>query len=85
MGFVGGEVDKLAETKGMQCLRTDLGIPLTKLDLGMNEWDRERAHHQAKENASHMYDEHYVRGQNADQYDTNQYGPPQFQGRNNDY
>lgn len=58
-GFVGGEVDKLAETKGM------------------NAYDRERAHHQAKENASHMYDEHYVRGQKADQYDPNQYGPPQ--------
>ncbi|MCJ1369789.1 hypothetical protein MMC20_001001 [Loxospora ochrophaea] len=54
-GFVGGEVDKLAETKGM------------------NAWDRERAHHQAKENARNMYDEHY---QGADQYDPNQYGAP---------
>lgn len=45
--------------------------------LGMNEWDRERAHHQAKQNANHMYDEHYVRGMDADQYDPNQYGPPQ--------
>lgn len=62
-GFVGGEVDKLAETKGMDA------------------YDRERAHHQAKENASHMYDEHYVRGMNADQYDPNQYdAPSQFQG-----
>lgn len=43
----------------------------------MNAYDRERAHHQAKENASHMYDEHYVRGQNADQYDPNQYDRPQ--------
>ena len=52
---------------------------------GMNEIDRERAHHQAKENASHMYDEHYVRGQNADQYDTNQYDrPPQFEQRRRD-
>ncbi|KAM0802930.1 hypothetical protein BDR22DRAFT_887261 [Usnea florida] len=70
-GFVGGEVDKLAETRGM------------------NAYDRERAHHQAKENASHMYDEHYVRGQNADQYDPNQYSAPdQFQGGggyNNNY
>ena len=48
---------------------------------GMNAWDRERAHHQAKENASNMYDEHYVRGQNASQYDPNQYdAPQQFQG-----
>ncbi|KAL9070502.1 MAG: hypothetical protein Q9161_004799 [Pseudevernia consocians] len=63
MGFVGGEVDKLAETKGM------------------NAYDRERAHHQAKQNAGHMYDEHYIRGQNADQYDTNRYdAPQQFQG-----
>lgn len=54
-----------------------------KADLapGMNAYDRERAHHQAKENSSHMYDEHYVRGQNADQYDPNQYdAPQQFQG-----
>ena len=51
------------------------------LASGMNEWDRERAHHQAKENASHMYDEHYVRGQNADQYNPNEYDPPQQFGR----
>ncbi len=48
----------------------------------MDAYDRERAHHQAKQNASNMYDEHYIQGQNADQYDPNQYGPPQqFQGR----
>lgn len=53
---------------------------------GMNAYDRKRAHHQAKENASHMYDEHYVRGQNADNYDPNQYGPPQqFQGGYGNY
>ena len=47
----------------------------------MNAYDRERAHHQAKQNAGHMYDEHYIRGQNADQYDTNRYdAPQQFQG-----
>jgi len=28
--------------------------------LGMNEYDRERAKHQAKKNAENMYDEHYV-------------------------
>ncbi|CAP96575.1 hypothetical protein E8E15_003064 [Penicillium rubens] len=43
-GIVGGEVDKLAETKGM-------------------DWvDREKAHHHAKKNAEHMYEERYERG-----------------------
>ena len=45
--------------------------------LGMDEYDRMRAHHQAKENAEHMYDEHYVRGQEADEYNPNKYGPPE--------
>jgi hypothetical protein len=31
--------------------------------------DREKAKRHAKENAEHMYDEHYIRGQGADQYD----------------
>lgn len=53
-GFAGAEVDKLAETKGM------------------DEYDRERAKHQAKENTQNMYDQHYG-GQ--DQYDPS-YGPP---------
>lgn len=72
-GFVGGEVDKLAETKGMDA------------------YDRERAHHQAKENARGMYDQHYIDGHGADNYDPNQYSAPdQFQGGgnsgyNNDY
>ncbi|KAI9707632.1 MAG: hypothetical protein M1836_000593 [Candelina mexicana] len=57
-GFVGGEVDKLVETKGM------------------DEYDRERAHSQAKESAHHMYDEHYVRGQGANEYNPNQYDAP---------
>ncbi|KAI9878542.1 MAG: hypothetical protein M1830_000596 [Pleopsidium flavum] len=57
-GFVGGEVDKLAETKGMDA------------------YDRERAQHRAKENSENMYDQHYVQGQGADQYDPNQYSPP---------
>lgn len=43
-GFVGGEVDKLAESKGM-------------------DWvDREKAKHHAKQNAEHMYEERYERG-----------------------
>ena len=50
----------------------------------MDAYDRERAHHQAKENASHMYDEHYVRGQNADEYNPNQYDAPQQFGRGRD-
>lgn len=57
-GIVGGEVDKLAETKGM------------------DEWDKEKAHRKAKENAENMYDQHYVNDQGADNYDPNQYGPP---------
>jgi len=47
---------------------------------GMNEVDKIRAHHQAKERANDLYDQHYS---NADQYNPNQYGPPQaFQRRN---
>lgn len=65
-GLVGGEVDRLAETKGM------------------DEWDKEKAHRQAKENAENMYDQHYVNGQSADQYDPNQYDPPQH-FRRDDY
>ena len=85
-GFVGGEVDKLAETKGGQCHRLNLRVQDADLILGMNEYERERAHHQAKENASHMYEEHYVRGQNADEYNPNQYGPPeQFRRGRDDY
>lgn len=76
-GFVGGEVDKLAETKGMQCHRPSLRIQKANILLGMNAYDRERAHHQAKENAHHMYDEHYVRGQEADEYNPNRYDPPE--------
>ena len=80
MGFVGGEVDKLAETKGTYRLRPSVQTELLMLTPGMNAYDRERAHHQAKENASHMYNQHYERDLNADQYDTNRYGPPpQFQ------
>ena len=68
-GFAGAEVDKLAETKGM------------------DEYDREKAKHQAKKNAENMYDEHY--GQ-YDQYDPQQQQPPremrdQFQGGNNSW
>jgi len=59
-GFVGGEVDKLAETKGMDFV------------------DREKAQHRAKKGSERMYDEHYIQQQGADQYDPNQYSPPNF-------
>ncbi|KAL9126726.1 MAG: hypothetical protein Q9217_004271 [Psora testacea] len=65
-GFVGGEVDKLAETHGM------------------NEYDKFEAHRNAKQSAENMYDQHYVQGYGADQYDPSQYGPPQqFQSYGN--
>jgi len=59
-GFVGGEVDKLAETKGM------------------NEYDTYEAKKRATAGANQMYDEHYIQGQGADQYDPNQYQQPNF-------
>ncbi|MCJ1341055.1 hypothetical protein MMC09_006351 [Bachmanniomyces sp. S44760] len=58
-GFVGGEVDKLAETKGMDF------------------YDKERAQGHAQQSAGNMYDQHYIQNQGADQYNPNQYGPPQ--------
>ncbi|KAL8796921.1 MAG: hypothetical protein Q9182_007283 [Xanthomendoza sp. 2 TL-2023] len=57
-GFAGAEVDKIAETKGM------------------DEYETERAKWHARESAENMYDEHYVRGHGADEYDPDQYGPP---------
>ena len=39
---------------------------------GEDAWDREKAKHEARRNAEHMYDEHYG-GQ--DQYDPNQQAP----------
>lgn len=44
---------------------------------GADWFDLEKARHEAKKNAERMYDEHYIDGQGADQYDPNQYGPPQ--------
>ena len=78
--FVGGEIDKLAETKGRSTWSLHSPAPANRA-IGMNEYDKLRAQHQAKESAHHMYDEHYERGQGADQYDPNQYDrPQQFQG-----
>jgi len=51
VGLAGAEIDKLAETKGMDFV------------------DREKAKHHAKKQVESMYDEHYIEGQNADQYD----------------
>ena len=51
VGLAGAEVDKLAETKGMDFI------------------DREKAKRHAKDNVENMYDEHYIQGQGADQYD----------------
>ncbi|KAJ5832044.1 hypothetical protein N7474_000355 [Penicillium riverlandense] len=62
-GLVGAEVDKLAETKGM------------------DEVDRLKAREHAKRNAEHMYDEHYVQGHGADQYDPQRYGRHERQER----
>ncbi|KAL8746999.1 MAG: hypothetical protein Q9184_007667, partial [Pyrenodesmia sp. 2 TL-2023] len=63
-GFAGAEVDKLAETKGM------------------DEYDIERAKYHARESAENMYDEHYQRGQGAEEYNPDQYGPPMQFGDN---
>jgi len=41
---------------------------------GEDFYDRERAKHQAKENAERLYDQHY--GQQGDQYDPQQMGAP---------
>ncbi|KAF2793812.1 hypothetical protein K505DRAFT_349681 [Melanomma pulvis-pyrius CBS 109.77] len=40
---------------------------------GEDWFDREKTKRQAKENAEHMYDQHYVQDEGADQYDPNQY------------
>ncbi|WEW56606.1 hypothetical protein PRK78_002053 [Emydomyces testavorans] len=58
-GFVGGEVDKIAEKRMMDSRQ------------------REEAKAYARESAENMYDQHYVQGQGADQYDPGQYGAPQ--------
>merc|ERR1712113_228949 len=60
VGFAGAEVDRLAETKGM------------------DEYDKVEAKRHATKSAENMYDQHYVQGQGADQYDPNQYDQPNF-------
>lgn len=49
---------------------------------GEDWFDREKAKRHAKEQAEHMYDEHYVNGQGADQYNPNEYGRPEHFERN---
>jgi hypothetical protein len=44
---------------------------------GEDWFDREKTKREAEKQAENMYDEHYVEGQGADQYDPNQYGRPQ--------
>lgn len=48
---------------------------------GEDWFDREKTKRQARQNAEQMYDEHYVNGQGADQYDPNQYERPQHFGK----
>ncbi|KAI9863711.1 MAG: hypothetical protein M1813_003734 [Trichoglossum hirsutum] len=43
---------------------------------GRDYYDAERAKHHAKENAEHMYDEHYVKQHQANEYNPGQYPPP---------
>ncbi|RDW60062.1 hypothetical protein BP5796_11668 [Coleophoma crateriformis] len=43
--------------------------------------DREKAKYHAKQQVEKMYDDHYVNGQGADQYDPNQYDAPQVLDR----
>ena len=44
----------------------------------MNEYDSYEAKKRARAGAEQMYDDHYVRGHGADQYDPNQYQQPNF-------
>lgn len=45
---------------------------------GMDEYDAIKAKRHAEQSAERMYDDHYVRGQNADEYNPNQYDRPNF-------
>lgn len=48
----------------------------------MNAYDRERAHHHAKEASRDLYDEHYINNEGADEYDPNRYDrPSRFEGQ----
>lgn len=85
-GIVGGEVDKIAETKGTfnSCCEHILILPyplgwntamlMTATSPGMDAYDRNRAKERAQQGSAQMYDEHYG-GQ--EQYDPNSYDAPQ--------
>jgi hypothetical protein len=42
---------------------------------GEDWWDKERAKHEAKQNAEHMYDQHYIQDQRAEEYHPERYRP----------
>ncbi|KAF1936349.1 hypothetical protein EJ02DRAFT_459611 [Clathrospora elynae] len=44
---------------------------------GEDWFDKEKTKREAKKHAEQMYDEHYVDGQGADQYNPQQYGRPE--------
>jgi hypothetical protein len=54
---------------------TTFGSAETK---GMNEYDAYEAKKRAHKGAEKMYDEHYIQGQNANEYNPNQYQQPNF-------
>ena len=80
MGLVGGEVDKLVETKGkyIPCCAYMLISPwpmlMSAITIGLNEYDAIRTRERAEKGSQQMYDEHYG-GQ--DNYDPNNYDAPQ--------
>lgn len=43
---------------------------------GLNEYDKLRAQHEAKENAKKLYDDHYIDKHGAEEYNPNQYSAP---------
>lgn len=45
---------------------------------GMDEYDKIQTRRHAEDSAKNMYTQHYEQGQNADQYDPNQYQQPNF-------
>lgn len=74
-GFAGAEVDKLAETKGMDEYDRERAKHHVSHCVDVAFPNTEAHESQARESAENMYDQHYVRGQGADQYDPNSYGP----------
>lgn len=75
-GFAGAEVDKLAETKGMDEYDRERAKHQVSHFVCRRPHGDEAHRSQARENSSNMYDQHYVNDQGADQYDPNQYSRP---------